>query len=119
MNEPLPPQPEPGGPAPVIPLEYAPPPRPAWVTVVQCIFTCGLTCAAIVGSGFLFISAGGIVGVILMPLIILVVMAITAVSLQRMPDRRALAASIWIGIGLAVLLEGVCWFGLSGMRIGG
>jgi hypothetical protein len=44
-------------------------------------------------------------------LIAAVIMAFFAIKAQRMPDRRGLAIGLWIGLGISVLLSGLCFIG--------
>ena len=39
--------------------------------------------------------------------------------LRRGGAYRPMAAGIWTGIGVALLLDGMCWVALTGARIGG
>ena len=47
------------------------------------------------------------------------VMAVIGWRLRRGGAYRPMAAGIWTGIALALLLDGLCWVALSGARIGG
>ena len=114
-------QPWPAGPGPpgAQPLSYAAADLGAdRFYIAQCIVAAAVSAALVVGSGFAMLFLGGI-GIFAGPVAVAVLLITAALRLRRIPRRRGLAAGIWIGIGLAVLLEGVCWFGLSGMRIGG
>ena len=48
-------------------------------------------------SGFLII-AGVVVGLVVL-----------AISMKRKPHGRSFAIGLWIGIGVALLMEGLCW----------
>jgi hypothetical protein len=126
MTEPdLPPQPpaarrpEPQTP----PLEYASPREEqlgAGRMVFQAVQGCAITCGAIMGAVF-FGLLYGITGsgstmyatIAIAAGIALVAGAVTlAVRVRRHPKRRGWAMGIWFGIGLAGLLEGICFSGM-------
>jgi hypothetical protein len=46
------------------------------------------------------------------------ILALVGVRLRR-GAYRSMAAGIWTGVGVALLIDGLCWVAVSGMRIGG
>ena len=104
-------------------LEYASPTEPqlsAARMVTQAAVGCSLTCGLIMGSvlfGMLFAYAsGGPVSAAMvavgMGVLLLGVIVAVSVRAYRNPLRRGWAMGIWIGIGLAALLEGLCFGGM-------
>jgi hypothetical protein len=83
---------------------------------------CAAACAtvavilSVAVAGALF---GSLVGSILAPLCVIAIAALVASRLRRSQHTRAWAAGIWIGIGIAVLVNGLCWAVISGARFGG
>jgi hypothetical protein len=121
---------EPGGPPPdstapppgragVFELEYARSEASARKRIVECVLGAVVTCAAVLGCAFVCVSAGGPVGVVAAPLVVAAIFGLAAFNFRRNPDRRALAAGIWVGIGVALLLDGACWLLIANSRIGG
>ena len=70
-------------------------------------------------SVFVAAIAFGVGGMIAAPVLLILVFAAMAIACRRNERRRGWAVGFLIGIGLALLLEGACWFALSNMRIGG
>jgi hypothetical protein len=58
----------------------------------------------------------GAFGVIAGPLVGIVIVGSIAYVFRRYETRRAWAAGIWIGVGIAVLVDGICWMAISRMR---
>jgi hypothetical protein len=52
--------------------------------------------------------AGGGRGAVI-PLLVLSILVVTALKLRKNPRRSGWAAGIWIGIAVALLMEGFCW----------
>ena len=61
----------------------------------------------------------GIGGIVAAPLLAAAVLFATGLRLRRGVAYRPMAAGIWTGIALAVLIDGICLAGISGMRIAG
>jgi hypothetical protein len=100
-----------------VPLDYAPPAvaRPTLHMCVGAVATATVILPlTVVGALF-----GSLVGVVIAPLFAIAIAAVVASRLRRSQRTRAWAAGIWIGIGAAVLLNGLCWAVLSGVRFGG
>ena len=103
---------------PLPPLEYASPredrPRASRM-VVQAIVGCTLTCGLLMGAvlfGVLFVAASGSDGVAALGILIGVALLGSTIALAvgtaRNPMRRGWA----MGIGMAALLEGLCFGGM-------
>ena len=109
----------PGGAPPANPprLDYAPPTesRPG---LHMCLAAC-VTAGAILPVAVVGPLVGGVFGLVLAPLAVIAIAAVVAVRLRVSQRTRAWAAGIWIGIGIAVLVDGACWMAISGMRFGG
>jgi hypothetical protein len=87
--------------------------------VIQAIVGCALTCGLLMGAvlfGVLFVATSGSEGVAALAILLGVVLLGSTVTLDvgtgRNPMRRGWAMGIWIGIGLAALLEGLCFGGM-------
>ena len=105
------------------PLEYASPQSDrlsAGRMVLQAVIGCTLTCGLLVGAVF-FGLLFGITGsgsttyatiAIIAGVALLAGFVTLAIRARRDPNRRGWAMGIWIGIGLAALLEGICFGGL-------
>ena len=106
------------------PLEYASPSDDQLSSgrmLFQAVLACGLTCGLLMGSVFVltfmaFIgsagnSAIGVVIAIAVAGLILAGAIRLAIRTRRDPMHRGWAMGIWIGIGLACLLEGLCFGG--------
>ena len=88
----------------------------------QAVLACGLTCGVLMGSVFVLVfvayigsaghSASGAVVAIAVAGLILAGAIRLAIRTRRDPMRRGWAMGIWIGIGLAFLLEGLCFSGM-------
>src|SRR5215213_1534143 len=100
------------------PLQYASPredqlsaARMVLQAVVGCSLTCGLIMGGVVfGLLFAYASNGSVLYTTLAILVgALLFGAIVAIGVRahRHPKRRGWAMGIWIGIGLAALLEGI------------
>jgi hypothetical protein len=84
----------------------------------MCLAACA-TAAVILPIAVAGALFGSVVGLILAPLFVIAIAALVASRLRRSQRTRAWAAGIWIGIGVAVLVNGLCWALLSGVRFGG
>ena len=96
-------------PAPV--LQYSRPTHgmaPVWQWVLGIL----LSLIFILGSGFL--GAIAMRGFIFAPLVAALFLATVGAQLQSSVAYRPMAAGIWTGIALGVLLEGLCWVAFSG-----
>jgi hypothetical protein len=105
------------------PLEYASPQegqlsgaRMAFQAVLSCALTCGLLMGTVF-FGLLFGLAGRngatyATLAIVAGIGILAGFVAIAIAFQRQPRRRGLALGIWLGIGMAALLEGLCFAGM-------
>ena len=125
----LPPE-EPGGPPPgwtapdpedspaAVQLEYAQSEASAQTRITEWALSAGLTCSVVLGSAIGGLLTGA-AGAIAIPLGVVVLLAIAATALRKKPRCRALAAGILAGIGIALLLDGLCWLVISNSRIGG
>jgi zinc transporter ZupT len=114
---------EPAEQSPSPPLEYASPREPelrAGRMALQAIVGCSLTCGLLMGGvffGLLFAFASGgstpyaILAIAIGAMLLGAVIAL-GVQAHRNPKRRGWAMGIWIGIGLAALLEGLCFGGM-------
>jgi hypothetical protein len=58
-------------------------------------------------------------GLIFAPLVVALGAVFVALRLRESQHSRAWAAGIWIGIGVAILLNGLCWVAITGIRFGG
>jgi hypothetical protein len=61
----------------------------------------------------------GMRGLLVGLLVPVVVFVFIGWRLRRGGAYRPMAAGIWTGIGVALLIDGLCWVAVSGMRIGG
>ena len=109
------PRPAPGEARP--PLDYAPPTR--GFAALEMTLGAFVTGSVILTVGFGAAIVTGMVGTILAPLFVAAVAGCVALALRRSPRTRAWAAGVWIGIGLSLLVHGICWIAVSGVRIGG
>jgi Na+/H+ antiporter NhaC len=100
-------------------LEYARSESTPRQRAVQCALGAVMACGAVLGSVLLSLGTNSAYGMIMLPLTIVAVLAILAFSLRRIPARRALAAGVLTGIGVALLLDGLCWAVILNSRIGG
>jgi hypothetical protein len=105
------------------PLQYASPRedqlsggRMALQAVLGCTLTCGLLMGAvffgilfgITGRGStMFATIAVVAGIALLAGFVAL-----AIRFRRQPLRRGLSMGIWLGIGLAALLEGICFSGV-------
>jgi hypothetical protein len=98
-------------------LDYAPEAegRPALHLCAGAVATAAVILPlTVVGALF-----GGMPGLIVGLLFPIAIAALVASHLRRSQRTRAWAAGIWIGVGVAVLMNGLCWALLSGVRFGG
>jgi hypothetical protein len=84
----------------------------------MCLAACA-TAAVILPIAVAGALFGSVVGLILAPLCVIAVAVVVASRLRRSERTRAWAAGIWIGIGIAVLLNGLCWAIIRAGRFGG
>jgi len=99
-------------------LQYSRPAHamaPAWQWVLGIL----LSVVLVLGSGFVGALGAGLGGFVVAPLITSVVMALIGANLRDSVAYRPMAAGIWTGVALAVLLDELCWVAFSGVRIGG
>ena len=99
-------------------LEYGRPNRvmaPGWQ------FTLGilLSTVSVLALAFTLPFVMGIPGLIVGILLPAGVLFVIGLQLRRGGTYRPMAAGIWTGIALAMLVDGLCWVALSGIRIGG
>src|SRR5947207_4857538 len=59
------------------------------------------------------VGLGGFIAGLLVPIAVLIVVGVRL----RRGAYRSIAAGIWTGIALALLIDGACWVATSGMRI--
>jgi hypothetical protein len=78
-----------------------------------------ISCGTILGAAFAGMFMGGMAGVILAPLLLAIGFALVAVAYRGYERSRGWAVGFLIGIGVAVLLDGLCWVAVANMRIGG
>ena len=96
------------------PLDYAPP-GDGLSHGVQ--LTLGIIIALIVVMPLIFVGPifFGMAGAILGPVVGVAIVGVFALHLRQYDRTRAMAAGIWTGIGIALLVDGVCWVTLVGM----
>jgi hypothetical protein len=68
---------------------------------------CGAVMASVCGG----LCAGGGRGAVI-PVLALSLLVVVALKLRNNPQRGGWAAGIWIGIAVALLLEGTCWLAI-------
>jgi hypothetical protein len=113
------PAPQPAERAGAFALEYAHSDVTARRRTAECVLMAIVTCAVVLGSSFVSLTMNSVEGAIANPLIVIVLSTLVATKLWKNPNRRAVAAGIWIGIGIALLLDGLCWFVMFQSRFGG
>ena len=115
MTEPT--DPNPGQPraAEQMPLDYAQPtgglPRAAQLTLGVAI-----SLAVMLPLTFFGPLVVGMAGAVIGPLIGASILGSIAVNLKGSDRNKGWAAGLWIGIGIALLLDGICWIAISQMR---
>ena len=100
-----------------VPLEYGQPNKslpPGAQFGLGCVISLGtaLPVAFVAGA-----AAGGI-GAFAAPLVVIVILGAVAMSMRKNPARKQWAAGIWTGIGIAVLVDGLCWAAIGGTKLG-
>jgi hypothetical protein len=119
MNKPIPPdEPRSTNPAVAPMLEYGQPNRAMSSSWQFCLGVL-LSAAPILFLAIIGPLVAGVRGLVIGMLLPVAVLAAVAVRMRRGIVYRPMAAGIWTGVALALLLDGLCWFALSGMRIGG
>ena len=111
MTEPSAPRPDPPAAEGRIPLEYAKPARglPAGL---QFALGCVIAVGTVLPAAFVGGAVAGMGAAVVVPLLVIVVLAAFASSMRNVPTRKGWAAGLWTGIGIAVLVDGVCWAAL-------
>lgn len=99
------------------PLNYAPPSR--GFAALEMTLGAFVAAAVILSVGIVAAIALGTIGAILAPLFVATIAACVALLLRRSPRSRAWAAGIWVGIGLSILIDGICWMAIGGQRFAG
>ena len=93
------------------PLNYQPASatQPSVLKVIGGVATAAAGIAIAVAMALMYLGNSGLAGIggVLAGFIIL------AVKLKRQPRWRSFAIGLWIGIGLILLIEGVCWVALD------
>jgi hypothetical protein len=85
------------------------------VSVRQAAGGCVLACAILFAAflvGIAMAARGAIGAPVLLVAIAAIVVVGLAVQSQRNPARRGLAIGIWIGLGVALLIDGICFIGV-------
>ena len=110
--------PDPEDSAATVQLEYAQSEASAQTRITEWALSAGLTCSVVLASaiGGLMTGAAGAVAI---PLGVVVLLAVAATALRRKSRCRAMAAGILTGIGIAILLDGLCRVVMLNSRIGG
>ena len=92
------------------PLDYVKAARREWPPEAQAMLAMVITAGAILGAAVFGLSTirGGVVAA---PVLVTIAAAWKAWSLRRQPGRSAVAAGIWCGIIIALLVKGLCWLG--------
>ena len=104
-------------PQPLPPLDYA---RPAGVGLprgVQLTLGVILALAVVMPLTVFGPIVAGLPGAFLGPLFGIAIVGAIAYIFRQYETRRTWAAGIWIGVGIAVLVDGVCWLSLSRMGL--
>jgi hypothetical protein len=111
LTEPSAPRPDPPAAEGRVPLEYA---KPAGGLPAGLQFALG--CVISVGTILPVAFFGGVVagmgGAVVAPLVVIIVLGSFAALMHKVPTRKAWAAGLWTGIGIAVLVDGLCWAAL-------
>ena len=96
------------------PLDYAPP-RGGLPQGIQ--LTLGIVVALVVMMPLIFVGPIllGMAGAFLGPVVGVAIVGVLALHLRQSDRTRAMAAGTWAGVGIALLVDGVCWVTLVGM----
>jgi hypothetical protein len=96
------------GPRPAPPLEYAH--KPAGLpTTWQATLGAVIAAASVLGGAFAGGLFGGMAGTIVVPLLLIALFVLLAVSFRGHENTRGWAAGFLIGVGVGILLDGLCW----------
>ena len=100
------------------PLDYAARPAPgaASARIGQMIAGMVLAAAAFLGVAFVTAMAVGEIGMLVGPLVVGGLLVWSALRLRRNPRTRSWAAGIWIGLGIGLLVDGLCWAFMTSME---
>jgi len=102
-----------------VPLEYRPPrddPPPVRIVthaIVGSILTAMVLVAGVVGTILLCVATNSGVASIPVCLLALALYIWLSITLYRNPRRRGWAIGLWIGLGVAALIEGACFVSLT------
>lgn len=112
MTEPVNPDPDRPDQERTAPLDYAPPPggmSPAVQMTLGVIAALAIVLPLAVFAPMMM----GTAGIFLGPLVGIAIASWIAITLRRSERTRAWAAGIWIGVGIAILVDGLCWVAIS------
>ena len=98
-------------------MEYVEPERhtlPKWIQVtLGAIFAAAVFLGIAVAAGFATGEAGLIVG----PVLAIALLVTIGLRLRRAPSTVGWSVGIWIGTGIGLLINGLCWWSISRMEL--